>query len=76
MPRVNAAIIRRIFSGEERGAYRNIVLANAGACMYVGGFAASLRDGVDAAATIIDSGKAAEKLEQLIRTTGEFAYVS
>lgn len=74
--RVNAAIIRRIFSGEERGAYRNIVLANAGACMYVGGLAASLRDGVDAAATIIDSGKAAEKLEQLIRTTGEFAYVS
>lgn len=73
---VNAAIIRRIFSGEECGAYRTIVLANAGACMYVGGLAASLREGVDAAAMIIDSGKAAEKLEQLVRTTGEFAYVS
>src|SRR5690606_13292645 len=33
----NAAIIRDILSGKERGAYRDIVLANAGACLYVGG---------------------------------------
>ena len=39
---MNAAIIRSIFSGEQRGAYRDIVLANAGACIYVGGLAASL----------------------------------
>ncbi|BBH20984.1 anthranilate phosphoribosyltransferase [Paenibacillus baekrokdamisoli] len=73
---VNASIIRRIFSGEEREAYRNIVLANAGACMYVGGSVASLREGVEAAAAIIDSGKAAAKLEQLIDTTGVLVHVS
>ncbi|WP_183598704.1 anthranilate phosphoribosyltransferase [Paenibacillus phyllosphaerae] len=73
---VNAAIIRSIFSGEEQGAYRDIVLANAGACIYVGGGADSLREGVAAAAMIIDSGKARQKLEQLIVTTGEVAHVS
>ncbi|UVI32400.1 anthranilate phosphoribosyltransferase [Paenibacillus spongiae] len=73
---VNAQIIRRIFSGEEKGAYREIVLANAGACIYVGGMAASLREGAEVAAALIDSGQAAEKLNQLIETTGEVAHVS
>jgi len=73
---VNAQIIRRIFNGEEHGAYREIVLANAGACIYVGGAAASLRDGVEIASAVIDTGKAAEKLSKLIETTGEVAHVS
>ncbi|WP_274651639.1 anthranilate phosphoribosyltransferase [Paenibacillus humicola] len=72
----NAAIIRRIFAGEERGAYRDIVLANAGACMFVGGAAASLNEGVTAAADIIDTGKAQAKLAELIETTGELTDVS
>ena len=73
---MNASIIRNIFGGSERGAYRDIVLANAGACMYVGGAAASLQDGVAAAAAIIDSGQAATKLQQLVETTRELTYVS
>ncbi len=72
----NAAIIRGVFAGQERGAYRDIVLANAGACLYVGGKADSLQGGVAAAAAIIDSGAANDKLEQLIRRTGEIAHVS
>jgi len=72
----NAAIIRGIFAGKERGAYRDIVLANAGACLYVGGKADTVKDGVQAAAAIIDSGAAHDKLEQLIRRTGEAAHVS
>lgn len=75
-PEVNAALIRAIFAGEQRGAYRDIVLANAGACIYVGGAAQSLREGAAIAAEIIDSGKAQRKLERLIQTTGEFAHVS
>ncbi|MDQ0058182.1 anthranilate phosphoribosyltransferase [Paenibacillus harenae] len=75
-PAVNAALIRSIFAGEERGAYRDIVLANAGACIYVGGLAESLREGAAIAADVIDSGKAERKLEQLIQTTGELAHVS
>lgn len=73
---VNARIIRSIFEGREFGAYRDIVLANAGACIFVGGAAASLREGVEAAGTIIDSGLAAAKLRQLIETTGELSHVS
>ncbi|MBB6735747.1 anthranilate phosphoribosyltransferase [Cohnella zeiphila] len=72
---VNAAIIRRVLAGE-RSAYRDVVLANAGACIYVAGRADSLADGVRVAALTIDSGKALDKLQQWIATTGEVSYVS
>ncbi|GGF88843.1 anthranilate phosphoribosyltransferase [Paenibacillus abyssi] len=73
---VNADLIRRVFGGEERGAYRAIVAANAGACIYVGGAADTLQEGVIRAAQLIDNGQAAQKLQELIRTTGELAHVS
>lgn len=71
----NAGIIRSVLSGEH-GAYRDVVLANAGACIYVAGIAESIREGVQIAAAAIDSGQAGQKLDQLIQTTGEFSYVS
>ncbi|WP_027084945.1 anthranilate phosphoribosyltransferase [Cohnella panacarvi] len=71
----NAAIIRRVLSGE-RSAYRDVVLANAGACIYVSGRAQSLADGVRVAAETIDSGRAESKLQQWIATTGEVSHVS
>jgi anthranilate phosphoribosyltransferase len=71
----NAEIIRSIFNGE-KGAYRDIVLANAGACFYVAELCDSLQQGVKIAANVIDSGKAAEKLAELIRYTGELTNVS
>ena len=71
----NAAIIRRVLSGE-MSAYRDVVLANAGACIYVSGRAQSLADGVRVAAETIDSGRAASKLQQWIATTGEVSHVS
>lgn len=74
-PGTNADIIRRVLQGEQ-GAYRDVVLANAGACIYVSGLADSIREGVVIAAESIDSGKAYSKLEQLIQTTGELSYVS
>ncbi|GKU79534.1 anthranilate phosphoribosyltransferase [Paenibacillus sp. L3-i20] len=75
-PEVNAAIIRNIFTGEQQGAYRDIVLANAGSCIYVGGLAESPREGVSIAAEVLDSGKAFTKLNDLIKMTGELAHVS
>lgn len=72
---VNAAIIRRVFAGE-RSAYREIVLANAGACIYVADRAASLAEGVQTAARMIDSGAAMDKLNEWIATTGEVSHVS
>jgi len=71
----NAMIIRNILQGE-RGAYRDIVLANAGACIYVSGQSSTIQEGVKLAGELIDTGRALAKLEQLIKTTGEMAYVS
>ena len=64
-PEENAAITRAILNGE-RGAKRNAVLLNAGAALYIGGKADSMKDGVALAAELIDTGKAAALLERLI----------
>jgi anthranilate phosphoribosyltransferase len=71
----NARTIRRVFAGE-RGAYRDIVLANAGACFYVTGISKTLQEGVKRAADAIDSGKAQQKLDDLARFTEELGNVS
>lgn len=73
--RVNADIIRAVFGGAQ-GACRDIILANAGACFYVTGRCSTLQEGVKLAGAVIDSGKAAEKLEQLVQLTGELSHVS
>lgn len=64
-PEENAAITRAILNGE-RGAKRNAVLLNAGAALYIGEKADSMKAGVALAAELIDTGKAAAVLEQLI----------
>lgn len=71
----NADIIGRVFKGE-KGAYREIVLANAGACIYVSGVCSTLPEGVKLAEEAIDSGKADRKLQELIQYTGEISHVS
>jgi len=65
----NAKIARDVLEGKN-GARRQIVLANAGAAIYVAGNAESIREGVAMAAKSIDSGAARGKLEALIRATG------
>ncbi|MCK8486344.1 anthranilate phosphoribosyltransferase [Paenibacillus sp. MBLB2552] len=74
-PQTNAEIVRYVLQGAP-GAHRDVVLANAGACVYVAGLADNIREGVAIAAEAIDSGKAFNKLEQLIQTTEELSYVS
>ncbi|NQX44805.1 anthranilate phosphoribosyltransferase [Paenibacillus tritici] len=71
----NAAIITTVLEGQ-MNPYRDIVLANAGACIYVAGLAATLREGVDRAREVVDSGAALRKLEQLKAMTKELDYVS
>ncbi|GGA23118.1 anthranilate phosphoribosyltransferase [Paenibacillus physcomitrellae] len=71
----NAQLIREILNGR-KGPARDIVLANAGACIYLAGHADGMAEGVAIAAEAIDSGKAAGKLQQLIETTGALSYVS
>lgn len=65
-PEENAQITRDILSGKLHGAKRDIVLMNAGACLYIGGKADSIKEGVKLAAELIDSGKALAKLEAMI----------
>jgi anthranilate phosphoribosyltransferase len=73
--RMNAEIIQAIFSGE-KGAYRDIVLANTSASFYITERCATLQEGVKLAAHVIDSGLAQAKLNDLIQLTGELNHVS
>ncbi|KPN30186.1 anthranilate phosphoribosyltransferase [Halolamina pelagica] len=47
------------------GPKRDVILANAGAAIYVAGLADDLREGVKTAAQSIDDGAAAEKFDAL-----------
>lgn len=67
-PEGNAEITRAILRGE-KGHKRNAVLINAGAALYIGGKAESMKDGVALAAKLIDSGKAYETLEKFIEVS-------
>jgi len=71
----NAETIRLVFAGA-KGPYRDIVLANAGACFYVSGVSGTLQEGVKRAANAIDSGEAARKLDQLVNVTEALSHVS
>ena len=66
-PQENAAITRAILRGEDRGARRNAVLLNAGAALYINDKAPSIREGIDLAAELIDSGAADQTLGRLIK---------
>lgn len=67
-PEENANITREILGGA-KGHKRNAVLMNAGAALYIGGKAETLKDGIALAAEIIDSGKALETLDKLIKVS-------
>lgn len=67
-PEENAKITLDILNGE-KGHKRNAVLMNAGAALYIGGKAETMKDGVILAAELIDSGKAIETLNKLIEVS-------
>ena len=64
--RRSAEAIRSVLAGEP-GPRRQVVVANAGAAVYVAGLAADIHEGLKRAAESIDSGAAAGVLESLIR---------
>ncbi|ERH08442.1 MAG: anthranilate phosphoribosyltransferase [halophilic archaeon J07HX64] len=64
-PAENAVDLEAVVTGEEEGAKRDIVLANAGAAIYVGGETESIAEGAERARDAIDSGEASEKLAEL-----------
>jgi len=64
-PAENANALEGIVTGDIEGAKRDIVLANAGAAIYVAGEADSIAAGAERARRAIESGAATEKLAAL-----------
>lgn len=67
-PEENAQITLNILKGK-KDHKRNAVLMNAGAALYIGGKAESMKDGVKMAAELIDSGKALETLQKFVEVS-------
>jgi anthranilate phosphoribosyltransferase len=72
-PAENAADLRAIVEGEETGPKRDVILANAGAAIYVAGEADSLEAGAERARQAIDEGAAAEQLATMRQAVLESA---
>lgn len=61
----NARIVRSLLNGTDRGPRRDAVQVNAAAALFVAGRSSSITEGWELAGSLIDSGRAAAKLEQL-----------
>ncbi|WP_028855525.1 anthranilate phosphoribosyltransferase [Psychrilyobacter atlanticus] len=70
-PKENGEIIRGIFKGSITGAKKDILILNSGAALYVGKKVSSIKEGVQMAREIIESGKALSKLDELIEVTNK-----
>jgi anthranilate phosphoribosyltransferase len=71
-PAASATLIREVFDGGHEAA-RNIVLANAAAALMAADWVETPRQGVEQAANAIDSGRAAQLLEQFATRTRQLA---
>lgn len=60
----------RVIYNKDKGAKRDIIIANAGASLYIVGKAKNYKDGAELARQIIEEGRASKKLEQLIEFDG------
>ena len=63
---VNAAILKSVLRGEERGPKRDATLLNAAAAMFVANRVKSIAEGWDLASHLIESGRATAKLQELV----------
>jgi len=65
----NAKIILEVLQGK-KGPQRDVVVLNSAAALYVGKVAEDLKEGVEMAEDLIDSGAAHEKLKEFIKESG------
>jgi anthranilate phosphoribosyltransferase len=65
-PDFNAQLIRDLFAGKDQGPRRDFLVLNNAATLYVSGKASSIRDGMELSRTLLASGAALRKLEQLV----------
>ncbi len=71
-PEYNAKIIKDIFSGKEKGAKKDFLVINCAATLYVSGDVSNIKDGIEKANRLIESGAAMKKLEELISYSNRF----
>jgi anthranilate phosphoribosyltransferase len=69
-PAENAAAVREVFEGAN-GGRRSAILLNAAGAIAAGGHAEDLREGLELAREAVDSGAAAERLQQLVSFSRE-----
>jgi len=73
-PAENAEVVRAVFEGRDRSARRSAILLNAAGAIAAAGHAADLPEGLALAEETLDSGAAAERLDELIAfSRGEVA---
>ena len=65
----NAKIVMGILDGSITDSKRDIVLLNSGCALYICGKAPTIKDGIEMARESISSGKALEKLKELVEFT-------
>ena len=69
-PKESADLIRGVLNGEQNQV-TNTILLNAGAVIYIGKRARDIEDGIQVAREIIDSGKAKNKLDEIVIKSNE-----
>lgn len=67
----NAEIFNNIIDNREKGAKLDIILLNTGALLYISGIAKDIEGGIKLAKEAIESGKARETLNNVIKVYGE-----
>lgn len=65
----NAQIIKDIFEGKISGAKKDVLALNSGAAFYIAGKVENIKEGIELANEIIESGKAMKKLNEYINFT-------
>ena len=70
-PKENAEITKKVLTGEDRRAKREVVCLNAGAVLYLAGLTKDMIQGVRLSERLIDDGSAKVKLEEFVEETNK-----
>jgi len=68
----NREIVRRVLTGEERGAKRSVVALNAAFALLAAGAVNAVEEGIEKALTAMDEGRPYELLCKLVKLTNSF----
>ena len=68
----NREIVRRVLTGEEKGAKRNVVLLNAAFALLAAEKVSSVEEGIELASSVIEEGKPYELLCKVVKVTNSF----